>query len=232
MRARLFKVFFGGGALFSRKHPLGFNKKGAVVMALSIHRGACKGMNLRMPPGSSARPSGAKLRQAALEMLQPFFEGGSFWDFFAGSGLLGLSAMSLGAREVLFVEKDRHLSKLLQGHIQECQRRLSCQQLPPVAVSLKIGDVASQLRGHPPRTLPWVLWADPPYGEWEKLWWPLFLSFLSKKEIQSSSVLALECGAHQQENFLLPEPWQLWRKRSYGSSALLIWRYQGEASNS
>jgi 16S rRNA (guanine966-N2)-methyltransferase len=76
---------------------------------MRIIAGAWRGRPLIAPPGAATRPTGDRTREALFSMLQSrlgSFEGLEVADLFAGTGALGLEALSRGAARCTFVEKD------------------------------------------------------------------------------------------------------------------------------
>lgn len=72
-----------------------------------IIAGSGKGRRLRAPRGNATRPTSARVRQTLFDILAPRIPGSRFLDAFAGSGGVGLEALSRGARLVVFVERSR-----------------------------------------------------------------------------------------------------------------------------
>lgn len=72
---------------------------------------------LKAPKGDQTRPTTSKLREALFNILQGEVEGALFLDLFAGSGAIGLEALSRGAQKVIFVEKDPLAIKALHENI-------------------------------------------------------------------------------------------------------------------
>jgi 16S rRNA (guanine(966)-N(2))-methyltransferase RsmD len=66
--------------------------------------GAGKGRRLKTAAGETTRPTGARLRQTLFDILAPRIEGSRFLDAFAGSGGVGLEALSRGAARVVLVD--------------------------------------------------------------------------------------------------------------------------------
>ena len=60
---------------------------------------------LTAPPGRHTRPTSARLRETLFNVLAPRIEGSVFLDLYAGSGAVGIEALSRGAREAIFVEQ-------------------------------------------------------------------------------------------------------------------------------
>ena len=71
---------------------------------MRIAGGEWRGRNLRVPQGDAVRPTQDRVREALFSMLQFELEGANFLDLFAGSGAVGLEALSRGAARARFVE--------------------------------------------------------------------------------------------------------------------------------
>ena len=69
--------------------------------------GSGKGRRLRSPRGEATRPTGARVRQTLFDILAPRLPGCRFLDAFAGSGGVGLEALSRGASRVVLVDRSR-----------------------------------------------------------------------------------------------------------------------------
>jgi 16S rRNA (guanine(966)-N(2))-methyltransferase RsmD len=69
-----------------------------------IIAGGGKGRRLKSPRGLATRPTGARVRQALFDILAPEMTGARFLDAFAGSGAIGLEALSRGASRVVLVD--------------------------------------------------------------------------------------------------------------------------------
>ncbi|PWI57371.1 16S rRNA (guanine(966)-N(2))-methyltransferase RsmD [Sulfoacidibacillus thermotolerans] len=72
---------------------------------MRVIAGDLKGRRLSAPKGTSTRPTTDRVREAIFSMIGPFFSGGVCLDLFAGSGALGIEAISRGMDEVIFVDK-------------------------------------------------------------------------------------------------------------------------------
>jgi 16S rRNA (guanine966-N2)-methyltransferase len=81
-------------------------------MGLRIVGGTAKGRKLKGPKTSGIRPASARVRKSLFEILSPL-EGKVILDLFAGTGSMGMEALSKGAEEVTFVDNDRHAISLL-----------------------------------------------------------------------------------------------------------------------
>ena len=72
---------------------------------MRIIAGEFKGRSVKAVPGHFTRPIGDKSKEALFQMIGPFFDGGSCLDLFAGSGALGIEAISRGMNDAVFIDK-------------------------------------------------------------------------------------------------------------------------------
>ena len=73
---------------------------------MRIVAGSCKGAKIFAPKGLDTRPTGDRVREAVFNVVGPV-DGASVLDLYAGSGAMGLEALSRGAASAVFVESDR-----------------------------------------------------------------------------------------------------------------------------
>lgn len=87
---------------------------------MRVIAGTAKGRRLRVPAGLHVRPSGARLRESAFGILEHrgAITGARVLDLFAGIGALGIEAMSRGAAELVAIEQDRAVAKILQANLE------------------------------------------------------------------------------------------------------------------
>jgi 16S rRNA (guanine966-N2)-methyltransferase len=122
---------------------------------MRIIAGTWRGRPLTAPAGDATRPTGDRTRETLFSMLTSrlgSFEGLRVGDFFAGSGALGLEALSRGAESCLFVERDRKALDAI---------RANAAKLGIERPDIRQTDVLAL--GPAPAPLD-VLFMDPPYG--------------------------------------------------------------------
>lgn len=73
---------------------------------MRVISGTKKGHPLKAVPGKDTRPTTDKVKESIFNMIGPYFEGGIALDLFAGSGGLGIEALSRGVDQVIFVDRD------------------------------------------------------------------------------------------------------------------------------
>lgn len=84
---------------------------------MRVIAGSLRGRALKAPPGDATRPTGAKVKEALFSILGDVSEL-SVLDLYAGSGALGIEALSRGAASALFVEQARPALSCLRGNIE------------------------------------------------------------------------------------------------------------------
>jgi 16S rRNA (guanine966-N2)-methyltransferase len=121
---------------------------------MRIVAGAAKGRRLLAPKGTDVRPTSDRVKEALFSSLQPALLGARVLDLFAGSGALGLEALSRGAASVTFVERSRPARDALR-------RNIEVVALPGTHVVA--GEAATALRGELPGAPFDLVLLDPPY---------------------------------------------------------------------
>ena len=121
---------------------------------LRVIAGTHRGRPLRAPPGDTTRPTADRTREALFSMLTSrlgSFEGIAVADLFAGSGALGIEALSRGAASCLFVEQDRAALDTLRANLAALDLKADVR----AASVLALGPAAQPLD---------LILMDPPYG--------------------------------------------------------------------
>lgn len=88
---------------------------------MRVVSGTNKGISLKAVPGNSTRPTTDKVKEAIFNMIGPYFEGGVGLDLFAGSGGLGIEALSRGLDKIIFVDKDGKAIHTIKTNIAACR---------------------------------------------------------------------------------------------------------------
>src|SRR5581483_6593272 len=87
---------------------------------MRVIAGSLKGRQLKAPTWPGLRPTSDKLRETLFNVLAPRIAGARVLDGFAGTGAIGLEALSRGAAHVTFVEKNRRAAALIEENLQVC----------------------------------------------------------------------------------------------------------------
>ena len=81
---------------------------------MKILGGTFKGRIIKTPKGKTTRPTLSSLRESVFNISQNRIENAQFLDLFAGSGAMGLEAISRGADRAVFIDKDKHAIRNLK----------------------------------------------------------------------------------------------------------------------
>jgi 16S rRNA (guanine966-N2)-methyltransferase len=117
--------------------------------------GRFKGRRLKTPSWDGLRPTSDKLRETLFNILAPRLADALVLDGFAGTGAVGIEALSRGAAHVTFVEQDRRAARLIEVNL------LSCGQAEGYTIECR--DVASALRDLSDDSAFDLILLDPPY---------------------------------------------------------------------
>lgn len=121
---------------------------------MRIIAGRWRGHPIQAPPGGRTRPTTDRVREAWMSMVHPALPDARFLDLFAGSGSLGLEAISRGARHATFVERAAPALRTLRANI----RKLGAEEQATVVRGDALAFVASLDEGAFD-----IAVADPPY---------------------------------------------------------------------
>ena len=173
---------------------------------MRVVAGSARGRTLVAPQGSRTRPTSDRVRESifnTLYSLDDVVDGARVLDLFAGSGALGIEALSRGATAATFVERDRFA-------LDAVRRNVDVAGFDDVATVVR-SEVFDWL-GRAPGEYDLVL-CDPPYYFDE---WPRLLTSLAR--VAPHGLLVLESDRPIE----LDEPWAVIRSRRYGGTVVSI----------
>ncbi|PZN34268.1 MAG: 16S rRNA (guanine(966)-N(2))-methyltransferase RsmD [Proteobacteria bacterium] len=168
---------------------------------LRIIGGRWRGRRIRFPPVAALRPSPDRVRETLFNWLQPRIVGARCLDLFAGSGALGIEALSRGAAAVLFVDSDARVVRHLQATLEE---------LGASGANALTAEAERFLDG-PPQPFD-VVFLDPPYG-YAGL--GALCERLARGWLADQALVYLECAADAPLPSL-PPGWQVRRAKRAG----------------
>jgi len=125
-----------------------------------IIAGSLKGRKLDAPTWEGLRPTSDKLRETLFNVLAPRIEGARVLDGYAGTGAVGIEALSRGAAHVTFVEQDRRAAALIASNLEKC-RISSGYAIIQASVLQAIERLTRELNGEAAFD---VILLDPPYA--------------------------------------------------------------------
>ena len=181
---------------------------------MRITGGELGGRIVKVPKSDAIRPTEDRVRAALFNMLQGGVAGCRFLDLFAGSGAVGLEAVSRGAAEVVFVESSRRHLAVLKENIAALA--------PAAAATVVAGDVYAYLERYAGAAFDYV-YADPPYALGEERGYAAVLAAAAARGlVRSGGLFIAEMSARQSPESV--PGWELVRERAYGRTRLVMWR--------
>jgi 16S rRNA (guanine966-N2)-methyltransferase len=181
---------------------------------IRIVAGSLRGRKLTCTVNANLRPTPQRVREALFSILGNAVPERPFFDIFAGTGVIGLEAISRGASSVLFLERDFRLIGDLERHIDE----FGLGDRARIARS----DVYRWIERWQPPTEPITVFLSPPFRDFEQRLDEL-LNVLAQMQarVVPGSVLVLQ-GESDAPLDELPQRIE-WDERRYGRNVLLIW---------
>lgn len=161
--------------------------------------------------GRGTRPTTDRVREAMFNLLSARidFTGTSVLDLYAGSGALGLEALSRGATSVLFVESDPRAAAVIEQNIAALGAR---------GAVVRRGSVATVLAAGAANTVDLVL-ADPPYEVGDAHVLEVVTTLVTAGWTAPGTVAVVERPASGRE-IDWPDSWSVWKSRKYGDTRI------------
>lgn len=183
---------------------------------MRIIAGTWRGRTLATPPGPATRPTADRVRQALFDMLlhapwggRDLLEGAAVLDAFAGTGGLGLEALSRGAAHATFLERDRAALAALRANIDACRAT--------DRATVRAADATLPPPGQPCA----LIFLDPPYHVGLV---PAALAALDRAGWIAPGAVAVVETARDEEIDL---PGTKLAERAHGAARLRVWRVPG-----
>lgn len=194
----------------SKPKPAGSNQ-------LRIIGGSWRGRKLSFPDVDGLRPTGDRIRETLFNWLAPDIQGAHCLDLFAGSGALGLEALSRGAESSVLLEKHAAAAQQLKANLQLLQADNG-----RVEQVDSLQWLAQQKPSHPFD----IIFIDPPFAL--DLWAPIATALEANHWLSDAAVIYLE--APRDAQLQLPANWQLHRDKQAGQVSFRLYYRQVPAT--
>ncbi|HVC08454.1 MAG TPA: 16S rRNA (guanine(966)-N(2))-methyltransferase RsmD [Elusimicrobiota bacterium] len=184
---------------------------------MRVIAGAVRGRHLSAPSHPGLRPISARIKKSLFDILKDVIPGSRFLDLFAGSGAVGLEALSRGAEFAFFVEKNKICRDAIAANLEKSGLAGRAKVWPGNAledlswIPFRAGVAAFD-----------VVFLGPPYKDEEKK--PLAYSSPALAQVARAGLLSPRgiavCQHHIKEEVFAPEEFALIRKEKYGDTLL------------
>lgn len=188
----------------SRRRPAGAARQSVRIIA-----GRWRGRRLDFPPATAVRPTPDRVRETLFNWLMPQLPGARVLDLYAGTGALGLEALSRGAAAAVFVERDPALVRALQANAARLEA-------PATIVAADVPAWLRQADG-----LFDLVLLDPPFAEQPS--GPLLATLQARGLLAPGGMVYLEAGQAQAP----PVGYLPWRSGRAGRVRYHLWRQAG-----
>ena len=189
-----------------------------------IISGTAKGRRLAVPPGDGTRPTSDRAREALFSALEAELGGLqnlAVLDLFAGSGALGLEALSRGAKNVLLVEADRRACQVIAKNI-------ATVGLPGARVLTDRAERATAAEAPPPEAPFDLVLLDPPYAVADRDIVTILTALTSDGWLGEEAEIVLERSSRDAD-FPWPRGYEPTRTKTYGEARMnfAVWYLRG-----
>lgn len=172
-----------------------------------------------MVPGKHVRPTADRVKESLFSVIGPFFDGGWVLDLFAGTGALGLEALSRGAERAIFVDLSKASCDIVRANVEAARMKEKTQIIRR--------DARSALKAFSERQLQFdLIFLDPPY--FENLLFPVMESISKHGLLAEEGILIAE---HAGKDSLPESVGSLvrFRELKYGDTKIALYeRSEGE----
>jgi|SRR5580704_2118912 16S rRNA (guanine966-N2)-methyltransferase len=180
---------------------------------MRVIAGELGGRRLQAPRGRVTRPTSDRVREALFAMLADV-DGADVLDLFAGTGALGIEALSRGAERAVFVERDASVVQVLASNLQALG-------IAAGAAQVRRADALDALRSARSRKETYdLIFIDPPYEQSHE--WGPELSALLPSLLEPDARVVVESDRRAPLQLEVP----LERQRRYGDTSITIHRHQ------
>lgn len=176
---------------------------------MRVIAGSAKRLLLKTVNTDDVRPTTDRIKETLFNILNPYLIGSNFLDLFAGSGGIGIEALSRGAAKAVFIEKNRLAVKYIHEN-------LSHTGFDKKGTVLS-GDVLSVLKSHRLHDSFDFIFLDPPYGE--ELYLPVLRLLKERDLLAEDALVILECNSRDIEKYSSVEGYSLERIKDYKNTA-------------
>ncbi len=179
---------------------------------MRVIAGEAKGRRLKMVPGSGTRPITDRVKENLFNLIQWEVPGSRFLDLFAGTGSVGIEALSRGAERAVFLDTARSAITVIQANLRHCRLEERADVVRSDALVFLAND---------PRQPFDLIYIAPP--QYEGVWIKALMALDARPAWLSEEGLAI-AQIHPKEYQVLPlEELELVDQRTYGSTMLCLY---------
>lgn len=175
---------------------------------MRVISGSARGKKLSSLDGLDTRPTTDRVKESVFNIIMPYIRGAEVLDLFAGSGAMGIEALSRGAERAVFVENNRAAGEIIQKNLADTRLFEKAR--------LYGGDALAFLENT--RETFSLIFLDPPYDG--GFYAPVLSKIAARGILSEEGVLVLERRA--ETAIEVPEKFEIIKDRKYGKTAISV----------
>lgn len=187
---------------------------------MRVIAGTARSIPLTAPAGNNTRPTTDKIKETLFNILQFDLQGAVFMDIFAGSGAIGIEALSRGARQAVFVDSGRDAINCITANVKKCRfedRSIIVKaDAAQFAGYVRRADIADADR--------LIIFMDPPYGKDMEL--PVLKAIHESGLLKDDSIVIVEEALNHELDSLSEYGLQIYRTKEYKNQKHIFMRKQ------
>ncbi len=182
-------------------------------MSLRVITGLAKGRKLKSVPGDTTRPITDRAKEALFDILAGDVTGSAWWDLFAGTGAVGIEALSRGAAFVRFSDLHRAPIETIKWNLEHCKLTANAE--------VRRGDAFNMLAAEPDRQFDFIYIAPPQY----QLLWSRALAVLDENPawLAADGLAIAQLAPREYQSLPLGSLEQI-EERKYGNTLLVFYQ--------
>ena len=180
---------------------------------MRIITGKAKGIKLDTLEGEQTRPTSERVKEAVFSMLQFDLEGRSVLDLFAGSGQMGLEAVSRGALDATFVDRSKDAVRIIEKNIAKTRLSAECKVVTSDGLDFINRNRCNKYD---------IIFIDPPYAS--GLYIPVLTALYKSNCLKSTSILVCESDFEEllEKSPELKAIYRIRRTSKYGKTVITV----------
>lgn len=172
---------------------------------MRVIAGAARRLNLKTIPGSETRPTSDRIKETLFNMINPYLSDINFLDLFAGSGQMGIEALSRGAKMAVFVENSNDAISCIENNLKITKLESSSK-----IIASEVFTALKRLEGN---YIFDYIFMDPPYNQ---LLEKQVLEYLKNSSlINDTSVIIVEASLDTQFDYLEEMGYRIIKRKEY-----------------
>ncbi len=176
---------------------------------MRVIAGKARRLQLLTPQGFETRPTTDKIKETLFNILNPYLADSDFLDLFAGSGAIGIEALSRGAKYAAFVEDSKDALDCIKANLQTTKLSKDAEIFPNnVLDTIRILEIKGKVFD--------VIFMDPPYNQ--KLEKEVLLALSNSTIIYCDTIIVIEASLKTDFEYLEDTKFQIFKKKEYKTS--------------